>query len=320
MEERLNKLIARAGLASRRGADALIEEGRVTINGKVVTELGMRVDPEEDDVRVDGERLHPERVPDRYFALYKPRQVITTASDPLDRPTVMEYIDPDVRLFPVGRLDATSEGLIILTNDGELANRLTHPRYEHEKEYRVKISGTPTEKALQSWREGVYLEDGRTLPARVTVESSSGGGTWLRFVLREGKNRQIRRMVETFKHSIHRLIRVRMGPVVLGNLKPGEWRRLTAEEVAALQQGSNEPVLDPGSPTPEAGRQGERPRYKEGWARPKARPKPKSRAGPARGGKNERNQEAPRGGRRRSDPEAPRGGSRGRDDRSPRGR
>jgi 23S rRNA pseudouridine2605 synthase len=314
MEERLNKLIARAGLSSRRGADTLIEEGRVTVNGTVVTELGMRVDPEEDDVRVDGERLHPERVPDRYFALYKPRQVITTASDPFDRPTVMDYIEPDVRLFPVGRLDATSEGLIILTNDGELANRLTHPRYEHEKEYRVKISGTPTEKALQTWREGMYLEEGRTLPARVTVESSSGGGTWLRIVLREGKNRQIRRMLEGFKHAIHRLIRVRMGPIVLGNLKPGEWRRLTTEEVEALLQGRTEPVLDPATSASTGRRQEERPQYKEGWARPKARARPKPRArpgsrpGPARGDNSGRDQQSSRGGRR------------GRNNRSPRDR
>ncbi len=273
MEERLNKIIARAGIASRRGADELIEAGRVSVNGKLVTEHGLKVDPTEDEIRIDGERIRPDRVRDRYLALYKPRHVITTASDPYDRATVLDVVDPDIRLFPVGRLDANSEGLILLTNDGELANQLMHPRYEHEKEYRVKISGTPPDKTLQAWREGVWLDDGRTLPARVTVESSTGPATWLRFVLKEGKNRQIRRMIETFNHTVHRLIRLRVGPVLLGALKSGEWRELSPSEIEALRLGSNEPVKVDGAPDPAEPKQ--RPKYKEGWARPK--PKKNSR-------------------------------------------
>ncbi|MGH2544022.1 MAG: pseudouridine synthase, partial [Ardenticatenaceae bacterium] len=273
MEERLNKVLARAGMASRRGADELIETGRVSVNGAVVRELGLKVDPEADEIRVDGERIHPERVPDRYLALYKPRHVITTVTDPYDRPTVMDFVDPNVRLFPVGRLDGASEGLILLTNDGDLANQLTHPRYEHEKEYRVQVSGSPRQKALQGWREGVWLEDGRTLPAEVAIESSSGSYSWLRFVLREGKNRQIRRMIEAFGYAVHRIIRTRMGPITLGNLKPGEWRRLTPAEISALRVGSDEPIYVDGAPEPPAAEQGkqQKPKYKEGWARPKPR-------------------------------------------------
>ncbi|MDQ4074929.1 MAG: rRNA pseudouridine synthase [Chloroflexota bacterium] len=271
MAERLNKVIARAGVASRRGADELIEQGRVTVNG-AVAEVGAQVEPEVDEIRVDGELIHPERVPDRYIALYKPRHVISTANDPYDRPIVTDLVDAKVRLFPVGRLDAASEGLLLLTNDGELANQLTHPRYEHEREYRVKISGTPLEPTLQKWREGMWLEEGRTLPAEVTVESSTGAATWLRFVLREGKNRQIRRMVEAFNHEVHRLIRTRMGPITLGNLKPGEWRRLTPKEIDALHAGSDEPIyLDSESDPTKPGKSDQEKKYKKGWARPKSK-------------------------------------------------
>ena len=268
MEERLNKVLARAGIASRRGADELIAAGRIKVNGQVITDLGTRVDPGSDEIRFDGEEIHPERVPNRYVVLNKPPHVITTASDPYDRSTVMDFVDPDVRLFPVGRLDSESEGLLLLTNDGELANRLMHPRYEHEKEYRVKISGTPLDSTLKAWREGVWFEDGRTQPAQVTIESSTGSGTWLRFVLKEGKNRQIRRMVEAFSHTIHRLIRVRLGPITLGKLKPGAWRALNQAEIAALQAGSNEPIHRD-QPPPSASMARKPVKYKKGWARPK---------------------------------------------------
>lgn len=271
MEERLNKLLARAGVSSRRGAEELIEAGRIQVNGEVVTAPGTKVDVTIDEIRLDGERLRLKPQPHRYLALYKPRHVITTASDPFDRATVLDFVDPDVRLYPVGRLDGESEGLILLTNDGELANQLTHPRYEHEKEYRIKISGTPLERTLQAWREGVWLEGERTLPAQVTLESTTGGGTWLRFTLREGKNRQIRRMVEAFNHTIHRLIRLRVGPILVGSLKPGQWRALTEAELEALQAGSNEPIY-PDAASRREGERRQRPQYKEGWARPKPRP------------------------------------------------
>ncbi|MBA3532037.1 MAG: rRNA pseudouridine synthase [Ardenticatenales bacterium] len=285
MEERLNKVLARAGLASRRGADELIEAGRVTVNGQVVTELGLKVDIGADDIRLDGERIRAERGPDRYVALYKPRHVITTVSDPYDRPTVMDFVQEGERLFPVGRLDGNSEGLLLLTNDGELANQLAHPQYEHEKEYRVKISGTPSEKALKAWREGVWLEDGRTQPAHVTIESSSGPSSWVRFVLKEGKNRQIRRMVEAFNHKIFYLIRTRMGPITLGDMKPGEWRYLSAKEMEALRVGSTEAIQYGEQPKGQAVPK-EKTKYKEGWARPKprnSRPKPKGAPSTKRG-------------------------------------
>ncbi|MGB0385628.1 MAG: pseudouridine synthase [Ardenticatenaceae bacterium] len=270
MEERLNKVIARAGFASRRGADELIQAGRITVNGKVVTQMGMKVDPFGDEIFFDGERIRLEHLQNRYIAFYKPRNVITTSSDPFQRSTVMDFIDSNERLFPVGRLDSNSEGLLILTNDGDLANQLTHPRYEHEKEYRIKISGTPLQSTLKKWRQGMWLEEGRTLPAKVRVESSTGAGTWLRFVIREGKNRQIRRMVEAFNHRIHKLVRLRVGPILLGKLKAGEWRELKPQELEALRQGSNKPVYH--ADAPQSAEQKEKPKYKTGWARPKDKP------------------------------------------------
>jgi 23S rRNA pseudouridine2605 synthase len=261
---RLNKVLAQAGLASRRGADALIRSGRVTVDGRSVTEPGTIVDPAHDVVRLDGQPIpRPER--HVYLAVYKPRYVVATAADPEGRPSVVDLVPSDVRLFPVGRLDFESEGLLILTNDGDLANRATHPRFGQEKEYRVKISGTPTEAALAAWRDGLYLEDGRTLPARVRVESGTGAGTWLRMTLSEGRNRQVRRMIEAMHHTVHRLIRVRIGPVSVGDLKPGQSRPLTGAECDVLM---GRPTVD--APA-EASVRPARRRYKPGWARPRAR-------------------------------------------------
>lgn len=271
MAERLNKVLAHAGVASRRGVEELILQERITVNGETVTDVGRKVDLGVDDIRVDGEKVKFEQAQNHlYYALYKPRHVLTTASDPFDRPTVMDFVGARTRLYPIGRLDGASEGLVLLTNDGDLTNRLTHPRYEHEKEYRVKISGSPTDTALTAWRDGTYLEDGRTLPAKVTVDSTTGSGTWLRFVLKEGRNRQLRRMIELFHHVIHRLIRVRMGPILLGTMTPGKWRPLTKEEVAALEAGSNSPIYHRDAPAPIRGKERpSRPIYKEGWAKPK---------------------------------------------------
>ena len=282
MAERLNKVLARAGVASRRGADTLIEQKRVTVNGKVA-ELGQSVTPGVEEIRVDGELVRVAGIPDRHFAFYKPRHVISTASDPYDRPTVVDFIDSNVRLFPVGRLDGASEGLMLLTNDGDMAHRLIHPRYEHEREYRVKISGTPLESVLQKWREGMWLGEERTQPTEISVESSSGGSTWLRWVMREGKNRQIRRMVEALSHEVHELIRIRMGPITLGTLKPGEWRRLTLEEIAALDAGSDEPIYATGDRYFDADHDADgtpkKKAYKKGWARPKPRRNTRPRGG-----------------------------------------
>lgn len=276
MNERLNKVLAGAGIASRRAADVLIAAGRITVNGTVVTDLGRQVDPAVDEIRLDGEPVATRRDTYTYLALHKPRGVITTTSDPQGRRTVLDLVPRDVRLFPVGRLDGASEGIVILTDDGDLANRLAHPRHAHAKEYRVKISGTPLEATLAAWREGVWLEDGRTAPADVRIESSTGSGTWLRFVLREGKNRQIRRMVDAFHHSVHRLIRVRIGPVTLGDLRSGAWRELTPAEIAAITSGD---PADAELPPAVGGRTAGAPKYKAGWARAKP-PKRKPGKGP----------------------------------------
>jgi 23S rRNA pseudouridine2605 synthase len=285
--ERLNKVLAHAGVSSRRQADELIKSGRVMVNDAVTREPGTQVDPAHDVVRLDGQVVPPaER--HVYLALNKPRYVVSTASDPLGRATVTALVGGDARLYPAGRLDFDSEGLLILTNDGDLANHLTHPRYGHEKEYRVKISGTPTESTMTTWREGMYLEDGRTAPARVRIESTTGAGTWVRIVLREGRNRQVRRMIEGMHHTVHRLIRLRIGPVALGDLKPGAHRQLTPDELAVLRgdlpADAVAPTEPPGAAKPAEPPAAAKPRrkvYKAGWARPKPRPRHRPSAGSA---------------------------------------
>ncbi len=233
-EIRLQKILARAGLGSRRACEELIAQGRVTVNGRVA-QLGEKADPQRDDIRLDGQRVQaPE--PLVYLALYKQRFVLSTTESQDGRKTVRDLVPVPQRVFPVGRLDLESEGLMLLTNDGELANRLTHPRYGHEKEYRVLVAKHPTEAQLEAWRHGIVLEDGtRTRPAQVRIERLQGKGAWLRVVLREGKKRQIREMCRLTGLPVVRLVRVRIGPLRLGGLKPGEWRALTEAEVAALR-------------------------------------------------------------------------------------
>ncbi|HFC10102.1 MAG TPA: rRNA pseudouridine synthase [Chloroflexi bacterium] len=236
-EERLQKILARAGLGSRRACEEFIRAGRVTVNGHVA-QLGEKADPARDDIRLDGQRVQPaeEKV---YIALYKPRFVLSTTESTDGRKTVRDLVSVPQRIFPVGRLDLESEGLMLLTNDGELANRLTHPRYGHEKEYRVLVARRPDAQQLEALRRGVVLEDGtRTRPAEVRVERFHGKGAWLRIILKEGKKRQIREMCRMVGLPIVRLVRIRIGTLRLGGLKPGEWRPLTAEEVEALQRGA----------------------------------------------------------------------------------
>lgn len=234
-EERLQKVLAHAGVASRRRAEEMIAEGRVRVNGEVVKQLGTKVNPRRDVIEVDGQPLgRPERLV--YYLLNKPRGVLSAAQDVRGRKTVVDLVQSGARLYPVGRLDLDSEGLMLLTNDGHLALRLAHPRYEHEKEYRVLVAGAPDAAALDRLREGVGLEGGRTLPARIEIERESEGNTWLRMVLREGRKRQIRRMIEAVGYQVLRLIRVRMGPLRLGNLAPGAYRPLTREELAAIRR------------------------------------------------------------------------------------
>lgn len=233
MKERLQKVMAHAGVASRRKSEDIIQQGRVAINGEIVTAMGTQVDPERDRITVDGDLINV--VQDyTYVALHKPIDVISTADDPWERQTVLDLVDVDARVYPVGRLDADSEGLVLLTNDGELTHRLTHPSFEHQKEYHVRVAGRPSPEALERLRSGVRLEDGTTAPAEIDVLRREAGDTWLKMILYEGRNRQIRRMADAVGHPVRRLIRVRMGPIRLGELAPGQWRHLSQREVEAL--------------------------------------------------------------------------------------
>jgi 23S rRNA pseudouridine2605 synthase len=238
--ERLQKVLARAGVASRRKAEELIQQGRVTVNGRVVTRLGTKVDPARDEIRVDGQRVQPaaSRV---YIMLNKPRGVLSTMEDDRGRRSLGDLVPVPVRLYPVGRLDVTSEGLILLTDDGELANLLTHPRYEHSKEYLVLINGLPSDKALEAWRRGVVLDGEPTAPARVEVLKRQAGSAVLRIVMHEGRKRQIRRIASLLGHPVQELTRVRLGPLQLGPLEPGQWRYLTSREINELEKIKRQP-------------------------------------------------------------------------------
>jgi 23S rRNA pseudouridine2605 synthase len=235
-EERVQKILAKAGYGSRRSCEELILANRVKINGKFAI-LGSKADPTKDTIQVDGQKIPNQPAP-VYVMLHKPQGVLSdveTHDDP--RKTVRDLVPIPGHLFSVGRLDYESEGLILLTNDGELANQLTHPRYGHEKEYRVLVASRPDERQLEAWRHGVVLEDGyRTAPANVREEA--GGqvkGFWLRVVLREGRKRQIREMGKQTGLLVQRIIRTRIGSLNLGNLKIGEWRHLTVEEIRSLK-------------------------------------------------------------------------------------
>lgn len=233
---RVQKVLARAGFGSRRACEELIEAGRVRVNGEVVT-LGARVDPTRDRLEVDGVPVgvRPDLV---HYLLNKPVGVVTTADDPQGRPTVVELVPREPRVFPVGRLDVDTEGLLLLTNDGDLAHRLTHPSFGVEKEYLAQVEGQPSRGALRALREGVELDDGRTAPAKV----SSPQPGMLRLVIHEGRNRQVRRMCEAVGHPVVRLVRTRIGPLTDPNLRPGEWRPLTPEEVRALERATAPPA------------------------------------------------------------------------------
>jgi 23S rRNA pseudouridine2605 synthase len=234
MEERLQKILARAGYGSRRSCEELISAGRVRVNGQAVG-LGDKADAVKDKITVDGRLVMAERLV--YVALYKPRGVISTVSDPDLRPAVRDLVPVPGTLYPVGRLDFDSEGLVLLTNDGDLANKLTHPRYEHEKEYRVLVAKHPDPQQINLWRRGVVLEDGfRTGPAGVYVVSKHGKGAWLDVTLKEGHKRQIREMGIQTGLPVVRIVRIRIGDLRLGSLKPKEWRYLSPQEVAALQK------------------------------------------------------------------------------------
>jgi 23S rRNA pseudouridine2605 synthase len=226
--EKLQKILARVGYGSRRTCEELIEDGRVTVNGEVA-ELGRRIDPETDLIEVDGAPV-PVAPGLVHYLLNKPAGVITTAEDTHGRPTVVELVPAEPRVFPVGRLDAETEGLLILTNDGQLTHRLTHPSFGVEKEYLAHVEGEPPPAVLRRLRDGVELEDGMTAPAKVSAVAPS----MLRITIHEGRNRQVRRMCEAVGHPVLRLVRTRIGPISDRRLKPGLWRELTGDEVRKL--------------------------------------------------------------------------------------
>jgi 23S rRNA pseudouridine2605 synthase len=230
--DRLQKVLARAGMGSRRACEALIAEGRVTVDGEIAV-LGRRVDAEVARVEVDGVPV-PVANDLVAYLLNKPPGVVTTASDPQGRPTVVDLVPSEPRVFPVGRLDYDSEGLLVLTNDGELTQLLTHPSHGVTKAYLVEVVGVPSAGAVRRLREGVDLEDGRTAPARVAVVGTREGGAALELVVHEGRNRQVRRMCEAIGHPATRLVRTRIGPLSDARLAPGAWRLLRSDEVRAL--------------------------------------------------------------------------------------
>ena len=231
--ERLQKVLARAGVASRRKSEELIQQGRVAVNGRIVTKLGTKVDPRHDEIRVDGQPIQS-GAGNIYVMLNKPRAVLSTREDARGHRSLGDLIVTPTRVYPVGRLDAASEGLILLTDDGDLANVLTHPRYEHEKEYRVLVNGRPSKKTLDAWRRGVLLDGTMTAPAKVDVVLAEKDSTVLRVVMREGRKRQIRSVAALLGHPVRGLLRVRLGPLHLGTLESGQWRYLTAKEIRQL--------------------------------------------------------------------------------------
>jgi len=296
--QRLQKIIAAAGVASRRKAEELILAGRVQINGKTVTELGTKADPERDHIRVDGKLLHGAERP-RYYVVNKPKGYVTTASDPEGRPTVMDLIKAGPRVFPVGRLDYSSEGLLLMTNDGALANALTRAAARVEKTYLVKVSGHPSESALHQLRHGIMIDRGSqiaprrgkpgdrdpesarpasahdrvmTAPARIRLLRDAEN-PWYEMVLIEGRNREIRKMFEEIGHHVEKIRRVGYGPLVL-DLEPGRTRELTREEVAALHRAAEGRSAKPEKKMPRPGRT--RP-VREGDRRPAAPKKRTSR-------------------------------------------
>jgi 23S rRNA pseudouridine2605 synthase len=236
--ERLQKALARAGFGSRRSCEILIDEGRVTVDG-VVAMLGNRVHPDEQEIRVDG-KLVPAAPSAVYYLLNKPDGVITTADDPRGRTTVVDLVNAPVRIFPVGRLDMNTEGLLLLTNDGRLAHLLMHPSRGVEKEYLVRVDGDPSPSSIRKLREGIMLEDGMTAPAQVNRVSDGV----LRIVIHEGRNRQVRRMCEAIGHEVLRLVRTRIGPIQDARLAPGAFRALSIGEVRKLMECVGEPISD----------------------------------------------------------------------------
>jgi 23S rRNA pseudouridine2605 synthase len=245
---RLQKILSAAGVASRRAAETMIREGRVSVNGRTVTELGTRADPEHDDIRVDGHRIRS-AVARRYLLLNKPRGYVTTRSDPQHRRTIMALVEREREyLYPVGRLDYDSEGLIILTNDGDLAARLMHPRHGIDRVYEARVRGVPDRDDLQRFARGMTIDGRRTAPARARVVETGRGAradqSVLEITLHEGRTRQVRKMCDAIGHPVVRLKRVRIGPIADPALASGEYRELRPDEVRRLQKAAALPLSD----------------------------------------------------------------------------
>jgi 23S rRNA pseudouridine2605 synthase len=298
MQERLQKLMSQAGIASRREAESMILDGRVTINGSPAS-LGDKADPDKDDIRVDGARLRIEaqRV---YVIVNKPMQVVTTtrAQDQERRPTVRDMVPLEGHLYPVGRLDADSEGLVLLTNDGDLVERLTHPRYHHAKVYEVTLRGKVREDVLDTWRRGVMLDDQRTRPVEIKVIRREARHSIIQITMYEGRKRQIRRIAAMLGYPVQRLLRTHLGTLSLGDLPSGEWRHLTESEIRALRasaatggelpprRASRPPMRSvPGrrpEGRPQHGRREESPRRRPSGERDERGPRPAGGPGPSR--------------------------------------
>ena len=236
MLERIQKIISAAGITSRRAAEQLILDGRVRVNGQVVTELGTKADAAKDHIKVDGKLINP-RQPLSYIMLNKPAGYVTTMSDPEGRPTVQHLLKGvKVRVYPVGRLDYNTEGLLLLTNDGDFAHLITHPSHEFPKTYRAKVKGVLEDHQIEQLEKGIYLDDGRTAPAKLKKISKEEANSWLEITIHEGRKRQVRRMFDRVGHSVIKLKRVRTGNLQLGDLPEGSFRYLTPDEISALKE------------------------------------------------------------------------------------
>ncbi len=232
MQERIQKILAQAGVASRRGSEELIRQGRVRVNGEIVSELGTKADPAADEIRVDGKPIRA-AAPRSYLLLYKPKGVVTTRRDPSGRRTVMDLVPRIPGLFPVGRLDVNTEGALLLTNDGGFAQRVAHPSYEVPRVYHAKVRGTPEPQVVERLVRGVSVEGERMAVDRVRI-LEGGANAWLEITLHEGRNREVRRLLESVGHRVSKLRRVAIGPLTLRGLKPGDFRTLTPAQIGRL--------------------------------------------------------------------------------------
>ena len=239
-KQRLQRVMASAGVASRRECEIIIQEGRVEVDGQIIVKLGYKVDPNKQEIYVDAQKLRIEKL--QYFILNKPPGVVSTANDPSGRPRVIDLIDTRNRVYNVGRLDQSSEGLILVTNDGELANRLTHPRYGIEKKYHVQVDGQPKPGDLRKLKEGIYIAEGRVRASNIRFLKKAGTNSWLEIILDEGRNREIRRMLAAIGHKVRVLKRVSIGPLKLGELPKGAHRQLTPQELRALTKATQTTV------------------------------------------------------------------------------